>query len=365
MFRYAYTDTLNLTSVEDAMLTAYAAKKYLLPHLLRECFVFIEAHVSPKNVCQVYEFAAVLEAHHLIYECLNIIDRQTHHVLTCSTFPSISVSTLETIVGRPYLNIYSEFSLYSAVHLWAEEECKRRNVEIEMENLRIVLDSVLPHVRFLAMTAEEFCKGPAKNGLLSKDECYAIFMNLAIPGIVPMPKGLSSDMTKRTVPPDFFIASRFSPTGFHSPVRPVRVCGIRFTVTNHDIFLVGVGFPVRLDTNYFSVRQPKFEGSLRFLYKIQEDKIEREDMSVSFSLARDKDVRLRLRKTYYVRKGIECELELHVNSMLAEDVVIPNMRNRKKEDTVDGITFHFHQFSRGQASNAAELMEFSEIYYYF
>ncbi|KFM66741.1 BTB/POZ domain-containing protein 3, partial [Stegodyphus mimosarum] len=87
LLRYAYTDTLNLTTVEDAMLTAYAAKKYLLPHLLRECFVFIEAHVSPKNVCQVYEFATVLEAHHLIYECLNIIDRQTHHVLTCSTFP--------------------------------------------------------------------------------------------------------------------------------------------------------------------------------------------------------------------------------------------------------------------------------------
>ncbi|GIX83426.1 hypothetical protein CEXT_97301 [Caerostris extrusa] len=133
--RYAYTDTLNLNSVEDAMLTAYAAKKYLLPHLLKRCFVFIEAHVSPKNVCQVYEFATVLEAHHLIYECLNIIDRQTHHVLTCTTFP-----------------------IRITVHLWAEEECKRRNVEIEMENLRIVLDTVLPHVRFLAMTAEEFCK---------------------------------------------------------------------------------------------------------------------------------------------------------------------------------------------------------------
>ena len=37
LLRYAYTDSLNLVSVEDAMLTAYAAKKYLLPHLLREC----------------------------------------------------------------------------------------------------------------------------------------------------------------------------------------------------------------------------------------------------------------------------------------------------------------------------------------
>ncbi|GIX83423.1 hypothetical protein CEXT_97291 [Caerostris extrusa] len=56
----------------------------------------------------------------------------------------------------------------------------------------------------------------------------------------------------------------------------------QFTVINHDIFLVGVQFPVRLDTNFFSVRQPKYDGNLRFLYKIQEDKIEREDMAVSF-----------------------------------------------------------------------------------
>lgn len=35
LLRYAYTDSLNLNSVDDAMLTAYAAKKYLLPHLLR------------------------------------------------------------------------------------------------------------------------------------------------------------------------------------------------------------------------------------------------------------------------------------------------------------------------------------------
>jgi hypothetical protein len=37
-FYLSSIDSLNLNSVEDAMLTAYAAKKYLLPHLLRYAF---------------------------------------------------------------------------------------------------------------------------------------------------------------------------------------------------------------------------------------------------------------------------------------------------------------------------------------
>lgn len=50
-------------------------------------------------------------------------------------------------------------------------------------------DTVVGQLRFLALSPEEFCKGPAKSGLLTRDECYAVFMNMAIPGIVALPKG--------------------------------------------------------------------------------------------------------------------------------------------------------------------------------
>lgn len=39
---YRCTDSLNLNSVKDAMLTAFAAKKYLLPHLLRYVDLFFQ-----------------------------------------------------------------------------------------------------------------------------------------------------------------------------------------------------------------------------------------------------------------------------------------------------------------------------------
>lgn len=41
---------------------------------------------------------------------------------------------------------------------------------------------------------------PIENTFLNKNEQIAIFMNLAIPGIVPIPKGLSQETTPRCAP---------------------------------------------------------------------------------------------------------------------------------------------------------------------
>ena len=87
--RYAYSDGLRLQSIEDAMMTAFAAKKYALPHLLDQCLSYLEANVNPKNACQIYEFAQSVDAPLLIFLCLNIVDRQTFHVLTAPSFPMV------------------------------------------------------------------------------------------------------------------------------------------------------------------------------------------------------------------------------------------------------------------------------------
>lgn len=109
LLRYAYTDSLNLNSVDDAMLTAYAAKKYLLPYLLRyvqhnefslnfffidylfvsflsECLTYIEKNITPSSACAVYEFAIALNSQQLIFQAINTIDRQTYHVITHKSF---------------------------------------------------------------------------------------------------------------------------------------------------------------------------------------------------------------------------------------------------------------------------------------
>lgn len=45
-------------------------------------------------------------------------------------FSNIQLSTLEYIVSRRYLNLYSEFSLLNAVVQWAQHECKRMGQQV-------------------------------------------------------------------------------------------------------------------------------------------------------------------------------------------------------------------------------------------
>ena len=80
---------------------------------------------------------------------------------------------------------------------------------------------MLKNIRFLTMSAEEFARvvsqtslGTASSGdesahdermeitasFLTKNEQIAIFMNLAIPAIVPVSKGLSQETTPRCAP---------------------------------------------------------------------------------------------------------------------------------------------------------------------
>ncbi|XP_054706897.1 BTB/POZ domain-containing protein 6-B-like [Uloborus diversus] len=364
LLRYAYSDGLRLQSIEDAMMTAFAAKKYALPHLLDQCLSYLESNVCPKNVCQIYEFAQSVDAPLLVFLCLNIVDRQTFHVLTSPHFTMVLPSTAELVASRPYLNLYSEFTVYTSLVAWAEEECHRRKICADPDNLRHVLEHHLPYVRFLAMSPEEFAKGPAKSGMLSVDECFSIFMNLAIPDCVGVPCGLSRDYAKRAAPPEYFVCTRYRGLSYSPPGRPLRVFGARFSTLEKNVFLVGAAFPVRLDNNYYAVRQPKYTGVVRIARRTLDGKIERQESDVSFQLSKGKDTTFTLRKPYYIRRGEKYEVELSAHSLISDDVIVPLLRNKKREDHVEGVTFQFIPFTRVKLSAILDITEFTELHFY-
>jgi hypothetical protein len=164
LLRYAYTDSLNLNSVEDAMLTAYAAKKYLLPQLLRECLTYIEHNIGPSTACVVFEFAHVLNSQQLVLQAMNLIDRQTVNVLTNKSFTHVQASTVEFLANRKYLSLNSEYTLFQSVINWALAEARRRSIDQDdWMAIRLILseNSILGAIRFLAMSQEEFARAVA------------------------------------------------------------------------------------------------------------------------------------------------------------------------------------------------------------
>ncbi|XP_054154907.1 uncharacterized protein LOC128953449 [Oppia nitens] len=417
LLRYAYTDSLNLNSVDDAMLTAYAAKKYLLPHLLRECLTYIEKNITPSSACAVYEFATVLNSQQLIYQSMNTIDRQTYHVITHKSFNNIQLSTLEFIVGRRYLNLYSEFSLFNSVVQWTQNESKRRSANAnDWTVIRGLLDdsTVMKNLRFLTMSNEEFARVisqttvnpiptknnenneqhdmpssylPMDNAFMGKSEQIAIFMNLAIPGIVPVPKGLSQETTPRCAPPEYFTVRRYKPVTYATTTtlahasqgaggsKPIKTVCTKFQVVNSDLFIVGASIPIRLDPGYYSVRTPKLDCQLKFTSKMglpnetmldqksQDDAIllDTVDDSITLVISKDKDCHVKLKRPLTVKKGNFNELLLTFQSPTVSDdiVVIKGHRNKSTQtEIVDGEAISWLFFkSTG--------LEFNELYYFY
>ncbi|XP_053201158.1 uncharacterized protein LOC128386188 isoform X1 [Panonychus citri] len=416
LLRYAYTDSLNLNSVEDAMLTAYAAKKYLLPHLLRECLAYIEKNITPSCACAVYEFANVLNSQQLIFQSIQIIDRQTYHVITHKSFNSIQSTTLEFIVGRRYLNLYSEYSLFNAIIQWALAECKRRSLNSnDWTIVRGVLEdsTIMRNARLLTMSNEEFCRviahttsttntissdsdevqqsnqqqsnnqsNDVNNSILSKDEKISIFMNLAIPGITPVPKGLSHETTPRAAPPEFFIVKRYKPVNYATAAslaaagnnKSIRMISTKFQVMNADIFILGASIPIRLDPGYYSVRTPKLDCQLKFSSKAgvasepamgarADDSIllDTIDDSINVVIAKDKDCHVKLKKPIAIKRGNLNELLLTFQTTSLNDDIIVIKGHRGKVSQCEIVDGEAHSWIFFKATG----IEFNELYYYY
>ncbi|XP_074594319.1 uncharacterized protein LOC141849757 isoform X1 [Brevipalpus obovatus] len=410
LLRYAYTDSLNLNSVEDAMLTAHAAKKYLLPHLLRECLSYIEKNITPSCACAVYEFASVLNSQQLLFQAIQIIDRQTYHVITHKSFNSIQLSTLEFVVGRRYLNLYSEYSLFNSVVQWALGECKRRALNAnDWTIVRGVLDdsTILNNSRLLTMSNEEFCRAVAQttsqaggtinqdgdehpsnsnvdNSILSKDEKISVFMNLAIPGVTAIPKGLCQETNPRAAPPEFFIVKRHKPVNYATAAslaaatsnKSIRTVSTKFQVMNADVFILGASIPIRLDPGYYSVRTPKLECQLKFSSKAgvaseptvaarNDDAIllDTIDDSISVVISKDKDCAIKFKKPISIRKGNLNELLLTFQSTSINDdvIVIKGEGHRGKSSQCEIVDGEAHSWLFFKTNN----IEFNELYYYY
>lgn len=198
--QYIYTDRVELGSFELACELCYCAKKYMLPCLVEECTKYLWSDLSPKKACRAYEFAKLFEEPVLLEKCLQIICTKTNEVLKESSWEDVELGTLLTVLEQDNLQISSEIELFAAVERWAKAECSRKSVDPTNEkSLKSVIGNALSKIRFLSLTAKEFAEGPGSSPLLTKDEVYAILMNLLCTGTkTPMPEGFCANSNSRT-----------------------------------------------------------------------------------------------------------------------------------------------------------------------
>ncbi|KAK9879530.1 hypothetical protein WA026_006601 [Henosepilachna vigintioctopunctata] len=207
LLEYIYTDTINLTSFDQACELCYGAKKYMLPHLVEECTKYLWSDLYPKNACRAYEFAKLFEEPILMDKCLNIICNQTQEVLAESSFEEAELNTVITVFEQDELDINSELELFSALQRYS----MRHNVNAETSgnnsNNRPTIRDALMKIRFLTLTPQEFAEAQANSNLLTQTEKFSILMNICSPGSAgPMPEGFSMSTLPRKRKPHLNIS---------------------------------------------------------------------------------------------------------------------------------------------------------------
>ncbi|XP_026756984.2 uncharacterized protein LOC113516720 isoform X2 [Galleria mellonella] len=127
LLEYIYTENINISSFDKACELCYGAKKYMLPHLVKECTTYLWSDLYPKNACRAYEFARLFEENVLMEKCIQIISTNTKEVLKDSSFEEVDLSTVVTLFSLDHLNVDSELDLFEAAVRYAKAQ--KRNME--------------------------------------------------------------------------------------------------------------------------------------------------------------------------------------------------------------------------------------------
>ncbi|KAI8427414.1 hypothetical protein MSG28_001963 [Choristoneura fumiferana] len=187
-----------LDSLDKACELCYVAKKYMLPHLVKECIGYLWSAVQPKNVCQIYEFARLLQENVLMEKCLQVISLNTKEVLTDSSFEEVDLDTMITVFSLEHLNVDSELDLFEAVTRFAKPLGKRQ-AELPSNEKKLTIRSAIEQIRFLTLSPQQFAEVPVlRPPLLTESEAFAVLMNISSSrSDVPLPRGFSTSREPR------------------------------------------------------------------------------------------------------------------------------------------------------------------------
>ncbi|XP_026684142.1 BTB/POZ domain-containing protein 6 [Diaphorina citri] len=194
MLEHMYTDEVNLKSFDHACEVCYAAKKYMLPALVKKCTTYIWSDIDPANTCRAYEFARLFVREIFINRCMKVIVNQTSDILNSSCFVEIDQGTLIDILNQDVLNISDEVQLFVALEKWIQYRLNITSDSLKDEDTVSKLQSYarpfLRKLRFLSMKPSDFATGPAQSLLLTKEDILSILMNISAGGLshIPMPE---------------------------------------------------------------------------------------------------------------------------------------------------------------------------------
>ncbi|RWS04557.1 BTB/POZ domain-containing protein 1-like protein [Dinothrombium tinctorium] len=163
------------------------ASRYQMMKLKSEVLFYVNQRINDRNAVSILsQFEhfneRLIKGHHSLQKvkqiALNTIDKFGICSLLGFQFSMLRKDTIALILERDTLRI-KEFTLIQCAIAWAKDECGRRNLEQNLENIRMVLGSVFYLIRFPLLTIEDLF-AVYSSGLLIKEDEFNLLLNYLI-----------------------------------------------------------------------------------------------------------------------------------------------------------------------------------------
>ncbi|CAL1299662.1 unnamed protein product [Larinioides sclopetarius] len=185
LLKYLYGDITILSTEIEALNAWFAADKYCVPKLKKDCDdFFCNCPMSSSNIWKLLENAVFLSLGPLISRCKKYLEKHTESSLRGEGFLEIRTETIKQIFDISSANVGELVLLNSAIH-WGRHKVDTR----EAVSLTEALKPLLPHIRFGALTPSEFCQFlDNTDDLLEQSDALAILKHLTKPLTYALPE---------------------------------------------------------------------------------------------------------------------------------------------------------------------------------
>ncbi|KAH7942519.1 hypothetical protein HPB49_024820 [Dermacentor silvarum] len=175
LLKFSYTGNPQFESVEAAMYTRTAAKKYLMEELVLACERYIHEYVEADQVCGLIDYAVLTDDQDIHAMVNDTIARHGKYVLLSQGFVDCLEQTAHFVLDR-ITSTATEGDITRAVLKWADSHCRKTRVDF-----KTAVASFLPKLRFLSLTPREFVQFSAPavaRGAMTAADALAIMTEL-------------------------------------------------------------------------------------------------------------------------------------------------------------------------------------------
>ncbi|XP_077537012.1 BTB/POZ domain-containing protein 6-B-like [Haemaphysalis longicornis] len=195
LMKYLYLAKVKVKSIEEAVYTRSAARKYKVPELELACSLYINIHVSAENVCFLIDDSVQGGALRVDSVVDLMLKKQSLEVLNSEAFANCLEQTVHYVLEK--VTEVPEICVVYAVHRWAQDACQKRATTDEKQDLKTIMAPFLAKLRFLALTPEEFITIAGTWDVLDKDDAFAILSLLISNESISPPSWMCQEKSPR------------------------------------------------------------------------------------------------------------------------------------------------------------------------